>query len=100
MDYSSFLPANPPAPTPTPTPTPEETPTPTPTPAPTPLIVPTNPDLILNPLIPTVPVTIPQNRYYGFEYPSPVIYSVLPAEVPTGSEVESTNPYVILSNNL
>jgi hypothetical protein len=56
--------------------------------------------LILNPLIPTVPVTIPQNRYYGFEYPSPVIYSVLPAEVPTGSEVESTNPYVILSNNL
>ena len=96
MDYLSFLPANPPTPSPEPVPTP----TPIPTPAPTPLIVPTNPDLILNPLIPTVPVTIPQNRYYGFEYPSPVIYSVLPAEVPTGSEVESTNPYIILSNNL
>jgi len=98
MDFSSFLPANPPTPSPEPVPTP----TPSPTPAPTPLIVPTNPDLILNPLLPKVPATIPQNRYYGFEYPSPVIYSVLPAEVPTTdtSDINSTNPYIILSNNL
>lgn len=98
MDYTSFLPANPPTPTPAPTPIP--IPTPTPTPAPTPLIVPTNPGLILNPLVPTVPVVIPQNIYYSFEYPSPVVYSVLPAVVPTESDVLSTNPYVILSNSL
>jgi hypothetical protein len=95
MDYSDYINSDP---TQIPEPTiPEPEPTPEPTPAPTPLIVPQNPAEILNPLGPTVPVTIQQNRYYSFTYPSPILYSVPPVETTLPTNTNSSNPYVILS---
>jgi hypothetical protein len=81
---------------PNPTPTPE--PTPTPTPGPTPLIVPQNPVNISNPVDGILPVTIQQNAYYSFSYPSPIVYSVNPPETPTTYNTNSSNPYVLVSN--
>ena len=93
MDYSIYVHSIPSS-----TPLPFPTPTPAPTPAPTPLIVPQNPAEILNPLNPSIPVTIPQNRYYSFTYPSPILFSVPPPETSIPNiAIESNNPYVILS---